>query len=173
MAGPVDSHMFRLLRSITVCRRILKPSYLHGKRNPSTVWVNFSTYVLSKFGEIGLVEQVRDGATLRVRLFMSDGSHQMVNISLAGVKSPRASTRPGESSEAWGEEVGVLHLYYMTLSESLCKAKFFTESRLLQRPVRVVILSLPHAMANPFQSSASATTPPSASVFIGKGKCEF
>ncbi len=63
---------------------------------------------LSKFGEIGLVEQVRDGATLRVRLFMSDGSHQMVNISLAGVKSSRASTRPGESSEPWGEEVDVL-----------------------------------------------------------------
>ncbi len=60
----------------------------------------------------------------------------------------------------------------MVLSESLCKAKFFTESRLLQRPVRVVILSLPHAIANPFQSSTSATAPP-ASVFIGKGKCGF
>ena len=57
---------------------------------------------------IGLVEQVKDGTTLRVRLFMPDGDHQMVNISLAGIKSPRASTRQGESSEPWGEEVGLL-----------------------------------------------------------------
>lgn len=57
----------------------------------------------------------------------------------------------------------------MVLSDSLCKAKFFTESRLLQRSVRVVILSLPHAMANPFQSSTSATPP--ASILIGMGEC--
>ncbi|KAJ3516427.1 hypothetical protein NLJ89_g1138 [Agrocybe chaxingu] len=97
-----------------------------------------------------LVEQVRDGTTLRVRLFMPDGEHQMANITLAGVKSPRASTKQGESSEPWGEE-----------------AKFFTESRLLQRPVKVQILSLPNAAATPFQSSANATAPPPASIYIG------
>ncbi|CAA7259116.1 unnamed protein product [Cyclocybe aegerita] len=97
-----------------------------------------------------LVEQVRDGTTLRVRLFMPDGEHQMANITLAGVKSPRASTKQGESSEPWGEE-----------------AKFFTESRLLQRPVKVQILSLPNAAATPFQSSANTAAPPPASIYIG------
>ncbi|KAF8967855.1 hypothetical protein BDZ97DRAFT_1801575 [Flammula alnicola] len=97
-----------------------------------------------------LVEQVRDGTTLRVRLFLPDGEHQMVNIALAGVRSPRVSTKQGEPSEPWGEE-----------------AKFFTESRLLQRPVRVQILSLPSSTATPFQSSANATAPPPASIYIG------
>ncbi|KDR75802.1 hypothetical protein GALMADRAFT_248516 [Galerina marginata CBS 339.88] len=97
-----------------------------------------------------LVEQVRDGTTFRVRLIMPDGEHQMVNITLAGAKSSRASTKQGEPSEPWGEE-----------------AKFFTESRLLQRPVKVQILSLPHSTATPFQSSANVSAPPPASIYIG------
>lgn len=97
-----------------------------------------------------LVEQVRDGSTLRVRLFMPDGEHQMVNIALAGVRCARASPKQGEPSEPWAEE-----------------AKFFTESRLLQRPVRVIILSLPTATATPFQAGANSAPPPPASIFIG------
>ncbi|KIM75079.1 hypothetical protein PILCRDRAFT_827642 [Piloderma croceum F 1598] len=97
-----------------------------------------------------LVEQVRDGSTLRVRLFMPDGEHQMANIALAGVRCARAASKQGEPSEPWGEE-----------------AKFFTESRLLQRPVRVVILSLPTSTATPFQTSANGSAPPPASIFIG------
>ncbi|KAG5730041.1 hypothetical protein E4T56_gene5842, partial [Termitomyces sp. T112] len=97
-----------------------------------------------------IVEYVRDGTTLRVRLLMPDGEHQIVNIALAGVRSPRASTKQGEPSEPWGEE-----------------AKFFTESRLLQRPVRVVILSLPTSTATPFQSGPNAAAPQPASIFIG------
>ncbi|KAJ2913134.1 hypothetical protein MD484_g7282, partial [Candolleomyces efflorescens] len=97
----------------------------------------------------GIVEQVRDGTTLRIRLLLPDGDHQIVNIALAGVKSARAASKPGEASEPWSEE-----------------AKFFTESRLLQRPVRVQILSLPNAAPTPFQSTANAA-PASASIFIG------
>lgn len=52
-----------------------------------------------------LVEQVRDGTTVRVRLYMPDGDHQMANITLAGVKSPRTSSKQGEISEQFGEEV--------------------------------------------------------------------
>jgi staphylococcal nuclease domain-containing protein 1 len=96
-----------------------------------------------------LVEQVRDGSTLRVRLFMPDGEHQLINIALAGVRCARTSSKPDESSEPWAEE-----------------AKFFTESRLLQRAVRVVILSLPSSPATPFQTGTSAPPPP-ASIFIG------
>ncbi|KII92084.1 hypothetical protein PLICRDRAFT_50514 [Plicaturopsis crispa FD-325 SS-3] len=97
-----------------------------------------------------IVEQVRDGSTLRVRLLMPDGEHQFANIALAGVRSARASSKQGEPSEPWGEE-----------------AKFFVESRLLQRPVRVQILSLPTSTATPFQTSANASAPPPASIFIG------
>ncbi|KIJ67884.1 hypothetical protein HYDPIDRAFT_25347 [Hydnomerulius pinastri MD-312] len=96
-----------------------------------------------------LVELVRDGSTLRVRLFMPDGEHQIVNIALAGVRCGRTSSKPDEPSEPWADE-----------------AKFFTESRLLQRPVRVVILSLPNSTATPFQTGASSAPPP-ASIFIG------
>lgn len=56
------------------------------------------------------------------------------------------------------------------LTYSPPKAKYFTESRLLQRPVRVQILSLPNSTAVPFQNAANATAPPSASIFIGTGK---
>ncbi|KAJ7072239.1 hypothetical protein C8F01DRAFT_1205852 [Mycena amicta] len=97
-----------------------------------------------------IVEQVRDGSTLRVRLLMPDGEHQMANIALAGVRSSRASSKQGETSEPWGEE-----------------AKFFTEARLLQRQVRVVILSLPTSSATPFQSGANGTAVTTASIFIG------
>ncbi|KAF9012412.1 transcription factor [Cyathus striatus] len=97
-----------------------------------------------------IVEQVRDGTTLRVRLLLPDGDHQMANIALAGVRSARASSKQGEASEPCGEE-----------------AKFFTESRLLHRSVRVQILSLPSSTATPFQSGATASAPAPASVFIG------
>ncbi|KAG1881425.1 hypothetical protein C8R48DRAFT_680950 [Suillus tomentosus] len=97
-----------------------------------------------------LVEQVRDGSTLRLRLFMPDGEHQIVNIALAGVRCARTSPRQGEPSEPWSEE-----------------AKFFTESRLLQRSVRVIILSLPTSTATPFQAGANSAPPPPASIFIG------
>ncbi|KAF5316869.1 hypothetical protein D9611_003977 [Ephemerocybe angulata] len=98
----------------------------------------------------GIVEQVRDGTTLRIRLLMPDGDHQMVNIALAGVKGGRVASKPGETSEQWAEE-----------------ARFFTESRLLQRPVKVQIWSLPNAAPTPFQSTANASAPASASIFIG------
>ncbi|OBZ67115.1 Nuclease domain-containing protein 1 [Grifola frondosa] len=98
----------------------------------------------------GIVEQVKDGSTLRIRLLMPDGEHQFVNIALAGVRCARVSGKQGESSEPWAEE-----------------AKFFTESRLLQRFVRVQLLSLPTSTATPFQAGANATAPPPATIFIG------
>jgi staphylococcal nuclease domain-containing protein 1 len=52
-----------------------------------------------------LVEQVKDGSTLRVRLLLPDGDHQFVNITLAGVRCPRFANRPEETTEPYGEEV--------------------------------------------------------------------
>ncbi|CCL99863.1 uncharacterized protein FIBRA_01888 [Fibroporia radiculosa] len=97
-----------------------------------------------------LVEQVKDGSTLRVRLFMPEGDHQFINLALAGVRCARVSSKPDEESEPWAEE-----------------AKYFTEVRLLQRFVRVQLLSLPSSTATPFQASANAVAPPTATIFIG------
>jgi len=36
---------------------------------------------------------------------MPDGEHQFVNITLAGARSPRAASKPGEISEPSGDEV--------------------------------------------------------------------
>ena len=55
--------------------------------------------------QLALVESVRDGTTLRVRLFMPDGEHQFVNITLAGARSPRVASKQGETSEPYGDEV--------------------------------------------------------------------
>lgn len=52
-----------------------------------------------------LVEQVKDGSTLRARLLLPDGDHNVVNLALAGVRASRASTKPGETAEPYGEEV--------------------------------------------------------------------
>lgn len=64
----------------------------------------------------------------------------------AGAKSPRASvTRDGETTpaEPWGEE-----------------AKFFTEVRLLQRQIKVRLLSAPASLAaTPFQASGDSGLP--------------
>lgn len=61
---------------------------------------------------------------------------------------------------------------YITLllnTSIFAQAKFFTESRLLQRPVRVQLLSLPTSTAIPFQVGANTTAPTPASLFIGLG----
>jgi len=67
---------------------------------------------------LGLVEQVRDGTTLRIRLFMPEGEHQMVTIALAGVRSTRVSSKPGEPSEQWAEEVRHTEGFTRILSQS-------------------------------------------------------
>ncbi|KAG8965856.1 hypothetical protein FRC03_012884 [Tulasnella sp. 419] len=96
-----------------------------------------------------VVEQVRDGSTLRVRLLLSDELHQYITLAMAGIRSPKAAGREGEAAEPFGEE-----------------AKFFVESRLLQRHVTVTLLSLPAPSAAPFSASGTST-PQAASVIIG------
>ncbi|WVQ78068.1 hypothetical protein IAT38_000149 [Cryptococcus sp. DSM 104549] len=97
-----------------------------------------------------IVEQVRDGTHLRVRLLLDEHNHQFINLVLAGAKSPRASSaRDGDASNAepWGEE-----------------AKYFTEVRMLQRHIKVRLLSAPASLgASPLQPTPapSATTKPS------------
>lgn len=64
---------------------------------------------------------------------------------MAGIKSPKASSgRDGDfggSSEEWGEE-----------------AKFFTESRLLQRLIKVQLLSAPISLGAPPSAAGKTAT---------------
>ncbi|KAK1924792.1 transcription factor [Papiliotrema laurentii] len=94
-----------------------------------------------------IVEQVRDGTLLRVRLLLEDGNHQFINLALAGAKSPRAGNRDNaDSAEPFGEE-----------------AKSFTETRILQRAIKVRLLSAPVSLGN----LQSGPTPAAASKFNG------
>ncbi len=70
---------------------------------------------------LAIVEQVREGTSLRVRLLMPDGEHQLVNVLLAGVRSPKIASKPGEVSEQWGEEVGyIMNSMYPLPSQLIC-----------------------------------------------------
>ncbi|KZO98957.1 transcription factor [Calocera viscosa TUFC12733] len=94
-----------------------------------------------------LVEQVRDGDHLRLRLLLADDRHQFINISIAGIRCPRSSPKEGEPGEECGNE-----------------ARFFSESRLLQRHVKTTLLSLPAPAATPLNANAAPAPP---SYFIG------
>ena len=54
---------------------------------------------------VAIVEHVRDGSTVRVRLLLPGGDHQFATVAMAGVRTPRAANKLGEPSEQWGEEV--------------------------------------------------------------------
>jgi staphylococcal nuclease domain-containing protein 1 len=115
-------------------------------------------FIAEHSGELdAIVEQVRDGTQLRVRLLLDENTHQIINLVIAGAKSPRASvTRDGETqaAEPWGEE-----------------AKFFTEARLLQRHIKVRLLSAPVSLNSaPFQTKGSGLPAPAqgASFIIGQ-----
>jgi len=74
---------------------------------------------LLEFFPLGIVEQVRDGSTVRVRLLLSDELHQIVTVSLAGVRCPRIGGKEGEQSEPCAEEVGFGHITSRRHSSSL------------------------------------------------------
>ncbi|KAH8916110.1 transcription factor [Atractiella rhizophila] len=99
-----------------------------------------------------LVESVQSGSTLRVRLLLSPTSHQLINLTLAGIRTPRAksiippnaSPNPNANpTDNDGEEMGD-------------EARFFVETRLLQRAVQVRLLSLPSPTGS-LASNAPAT----------------
>ena len=60
----------------------------------------------------------------------------------------------------------LIFTFLRVTKEFNCQAKFFTESRMLQRQVRVKLLSVPAPAALPF-SSAATQAPTPASMFIG------
>lgn len=102
-----------------------------------------------------LIEGVPNGSTVRARLLLSPDEHQYVNVGFAGVRAPRASNPSGGNSDG-AEEYGD-------------EARFFAESRLLQRQIKITLLSLPTPSAAPvaFGSNAPAAPAATASMFLG------
>ena len=96
-------------RSIIPCPQTLRRLSMNGRASPLMVSRVGSLVSgdLLRMSLLALVEQVRDGTTVRVRLYLPDDVHQFANIALAGAKSNRASAREGETAEQWGEEVSV------------------------------------------------------------------
>lgn len=105
-----------------------------------------------------IVEGVSNGTTVRARLLLTPTHHQVITLTMAGVRSPRSrqyvpqaqvnGAGSGSSNEAepFGDE-----------------AKFFTECRLLQRSVSVVLISLPAPQA----TNLSAQTQVQQSLIVG------
>ena len=82
----------------------------------SRMWADFRGL------RVAIVEQVRDGSTVRVRLLLSEGNHQFANVAMAGVRTPRVATKQGEPSEQWGEEVSrtcIILFFYAALTRYL------------------------------------------------------
>ncbi|KAI9288325.1 hypothetical protein BC943DRAFT_316272 [Umbelopsis sp. AD052] len=72
-----------------------------------------------------IIEQVRDASTFRVLLMLTPQDHQMITLQLSGVKAPvvrKDIPDQPDVVEPFGEE-----------------AKYFAESRLLQRGVKVIL----------------------------------
>ncbi|KAM0752525.1 hypothetical protein T439DRAFT_324618 [Meredithblackwellia eburnea MCA 4105] len=107
-----------------------------------------------------IIEATPNGSTVRARLLLSPTEHQVVQVGLAGVRAPRSGnpTAPaGEGSQ--GEEFGD-------------EARYFVETRLLQRQIKVTLLSLPTPTVAPAAFSSTTSTAPAptaapASMFLG------
>lgn len=56
-----------------------------------------------------IIEAVPNGSTVRARLLLSNHHHQIVNLSIAGVRAPRATGLGAEGSagEEFGDEVSI------------------------------------------------------------------
>ncbi|EPY50615.1 RNA-binding protein Snd1 [Schizosaccharomyces cryophilus OY26] len=77
----------------------------------------------------GIIENIRDGDQLRVRLLLKPRRHQYINVSLAGVRCPRATHTYGNQPATEEEPFGNA-------------ARQFVEARLLQRNVVIELLGV-------------------------------
>ncbi|GAA5996660.1 uncharacterized protein JCM10292_003121 [Rhodotorula paludigena] len=98
-----------------------------------------------------IVEGVTNGSQVRARLLLSPEHHQMINLGIAGVRAPRSGNLSGRE-DVQGEEFGD-------------EARFFVESRLLQRLIKITLLSLP--TPTPAPGSAQSAAPQQVNLFLG------
>ncbi|GAA5856749.1 hypothetical protein JCM8547_008820 [Rhodosporidiobolus lusitaniae] len=101
-----------------------------------------------------IVEGVTNGSQVRARLLISPEQHQFINLGIAGVRAPRSGNLSGRE-EAQGEEFGD-------------EARFFVESRLLQRLIKITLLSLPTPTPAPgAQNGTQHQQPQQVNLFLG------
>jgi staphylococcal nuclease domain-containing protein 1 len=84
---------------------------------------------------LAIVEATPAADRFRARLLLPGGSQQIIPIVLAGVRSPSASKKAGAGEEA-SESTG-------QAEEFGDEARWFVESKLLQRNVKVEIMYTP------------------------------
>lgn len=108
-----------------------------------------------------VIEQVRDGSTFRVLLILPDGTQQIINLNLSGIKAPgcKRDNAPADDqsvSEPFGEE-----------------CKFFVESRLLQRGVKIILEGVAQSGAQNFVGSIQHPAGNIAELLLSQGlaKC--
>ncbi|GAA5961162.1 hypothetical protein JCM3765_001249 [Sporobolomyces pararoseus] len=98
-----------------------------------------------------IVEGVTNGSQIRARLLFSPTYHHLVNVGIAGLRAPRSGNLSGREDVS-GEEFGD-------------ESRFFVESRLLQRLVKITLLSLPTPSLSANAQNGSA--PQTANLFLG------
>ncbi|GAA6034124.1 hypothetical protein JCM8097_000707 [Rhodosporidiobolus ruineniae] len=98
-----------------------------------------------------IVEGVTNGSQVRARLLISPEQHQFINLGIAGVRAPRSGNLSGRE-EAQGEEFGD-------------ESRWFVESRLLQRLIKVTLLSLPSPTPAPGAANGQQSGP--VNLFLG------
>lgn len=104
-----------------------------------------------------IVEGVTNGSQVRARLLLSPQHHQLVNLGIAGVRAPRSGNLSGRDDNQTAEEFGD-------------ESRFFVESRLLQRLIKVTLLSLPTPAPAPASLNGSSSAPPApqqVNLFLG------
>ncbi|BGP48403.1 hypothetical protein JCM10450v2_004276 [Rhodotorula kratochvilovae] len=102
-----------------------------------------------------IVEGVTNGSQVRARLLLSPEHHQMINLGIAGIRAPRSGNLSGREDNRDAEEGGD-------------EARFFVESRLLQRLIKVTLLSLPTPAPAPSSLNSSAPpAPQQVNLFLG------
>ncbi|RUS16817.1 hypothetical protein BC937DRAFT_90763 [Endogone sp. FLAS-F59071] len=117
--------------AVTAKKGIWTENKEEGVRTINYTWTGDAKEFLNKYkGKPvdAIIEQVRDGSTLRVRLLLPDGAHQYITLLITGIKAPTVRKDiPNQEDviEPFGEQ-----------------AKYFVEQRLLQRQVQVVLEGL-------------------------------
>lgn len=104
-----------------------------------------------------VIEQVRDASTFRVLLTLPDKTHQYLNLMLSGVKAAAAKRDNSDApAEPFGEE-----------------AKYFVETRLLQRGVKVILEGVGQSGGQNFVGSVKHPAGNIAELLLanGYGKC--
>ncbi|KAI7901007.1 uncharacterized protein BX663DRAFT_515989 [Cokeromyces recurvatus] len=106
-----------------------------------------------------VIEQVRDGSTFRVLLILPDQTQQFITLHLSGIKAPNCKRDNADDtavSEPFGEE-----------------CKFFVESRLLQRGVKVILEGLAQSGGQSFVGSVQHPAGNIAELLLSQGfaKC--